>query len=303
MPDFISLNREYFEKIAPIYDTYQDVSFEFETNWHVEIEKFLPELGIPNNKLIDIGCGTGAAGLFFGNLGYDVMGLDRSSNMLVVSRNKLRLFNLTVEERRLFFKAHPHIISDPNAKTDITKLKPKIRYIQGDILEAASIVETFGAATMFDTLSYIQPSDLEKLFRNINSVLLFGGIFCILFPTDLLFKSNIGSANIEKANIDYFIETKWDEEISRTVRRTLNFKASKALTSALDAECVEYNHSLRDIVSLFENNGFQIQKMICDTHVAAADDKNVNDICNTIEKSYEMANGVRKILFMGKKIA
>jgi len=294
-------NRENFDKLAPLYDTYLDLSFEVETNWYGEIEVRFRELGTVNNKVIDIGCGTGTFGIYLGNLGYNVMGLDSSSNMLIVARNKLKLFNSSREDMRQTLMQHPYMVADPNAKVHLSKIKPMIRFIQGDILEAQSVKESFGGATMFDALSYIHPSRLDTLFANVSSIVLPNGFFCVLFFTDLFFKANIGSANVEKEMVDYSVETSWADESHRTIRRRLSFKAAKSVPASADIEFVEYSHSIRDIASLYEKHGFQIQKMVCDTHICAEDEGNISQICDAVERSYELANGVRKVLMIGRK--
>lgn len=48
------------------------------------VASFLPA----HAKVLDMGCGTGRASLFLADLGYEVVGLDASSEMLAVAQNK-----------------------------------------------------------------------------------------------------------------------------------------------------------------------------------------------------------------------
>lgn len=303
MKDFPAFNRENYDKIAPLYDTFLDISFDHETNWYSVVEKYFAELGTMNNKIIDIGCATGTFGIFLGNIGYDVTGFDFSSNMLIVARNKLRQYNATVAEHRQMFLKHPYMVSDPNAKVQLSKIKPVVKFIQGDILDITTIRETYGSATMFDTLSNIEPADVEKAFSNVAKCLVPGGLFGSLFSTEILFAQCIGSGFIEKEHMDYNMETKAVDGLEgvKALRRTVNFKAGKALVESVDVEFTEYYYSLRDIVALYEKTGFQIQKIICDTHIYSGNETDVSEICDAIEKSYALANGVRRILVIGRK--
>jgi len=303
MSDFNALNLENYNKLAPLYDTYLNLSFEMETNWYAEVEKRFQDMGLVNNKVIDIGCGTGTLGIFLGNLGYDVLGLDNSSNMLIVARNKLRLFNMNRENTRDTLMKHAYLVANPGAKVHFSKIKPRIRFIEGDILGNSNVKESFGTATLFDTLHCISPDDLEKLFMNVSSLLLPNGVFSLLYFTGLSFKSGIETSDIEKEYVDYHVEADWLDETRKAIKRKLHFKAAKSVSEEVDIELVEYDHSLRDVTSLFGKYGFQVQKMVCDSHINSDSESDIDTICEAVEKSCEMPTGVRKVLIFGRKMA
>lgn len=304
MSDINALNRENYNKLAPLYDTYLNLAFDMETNWYIEVEKRFQEMGLSNNKVIDIGCGTGTFGIFLGNIGYDVVGVDNSPNMLIVARNKLRLFNTNRENTRDTLLNHAYLSVNPNAKVVFSKIKPRVRFIEGDIVNKSGVVsEMFGTATLFDALHCIPSDDLDKLFANVSSILFPGGIFCMLYFTGLHLETGIGSSDVEKEHIDYHIDSKWADESHKIINRKLHFKAVKSLPTEVDIELTEFNHSLRDIVSLYHKHGFQIQKMICDSHINSESDSEIDVICDAVEKSCEMPTGVRKVLIFGRKTA
>src|SRR5437763_1305373 len=78
-----ALAREYDARLAgsPLLD--YDLQF---------AERFLS----PPGRLVDLGCGTGRMLVRFAPLGYSLMGVDLSSEMLKVAAEKLRFASLTV---------------------------------------------------------------------------------------------------------------------------------------------------------------------------------------------------------------
>lgn len=76
-----------FAAIAPYYDRL--MSFVNYPSWVAYIEKIIALSGIREKIIFDLACGTGVCLELWSDKGYEVIGLDKSLDMLRVSREKL----------------------------------------------------------------------------------------------------------------------------------------------------------------------------------------------------------------------
>lgn len=123
------------------------------------IHKQFLEHGIHTGIIADLGCGTGELAIHFAKLGYDMLAVDASENMLSVLQQK---------------------ISEEDIPTDILLLQQR--------LESLDLYGTInGAYSTFDTLNHIYPSTLfEKAIGQISTFLEVDGIF--IFDINTLYK-------------------------------------------------------------------------------------------------------------------
>jgi ubiquinone/menaquinone biosynthesis C-methylase UbiE len=79
-------NADRYSQIAPFYkeDWRGQVTHELKE----EFERFLAYLGEPPGEILDAGCGTGKAAVYFAQKGYEVTGLDLSIGMLEEARRQ-----------------------------------------------------------------------------------------------------------------------------------------------------------------------------------------------------------------------
>ena len=76
-----------FATIAPYYDKL--MSFVNYPGWVDHIEKIIKLNNITEKRIFDLACGTGVCLELWSNKGYEVIGLDKSIDMLRVSKEKL----------------------------------------------------------------------------------------------------------------------------------------------------------------------------------------------------------------------
>lgn len=77
------------QEIANNYDAYYQTEFGKKVDRiEKEIVSELLDMTVTDNKLLDIGCGTGHWAEFFIHKGYQVIGVDRSEAMLKIATNK-----------------------------------------------------------------------------------------------------------------------------------------------------------------------------------------------------------------------
>lgn len=75
-----------YNKMAKVYDKLMDhVSYD---DWVLFLTKILEEKNIKIEQIVDLGCGTGEITIQLAKLGYDVIGVDISQDMLAVGSQK-----------------------------------------------------------------------------------------------------------------------------------------------------------------------------------------------------------------------
>jgi len=144
-------------------------------------------LAAERNLVVDLGCGTGKLTEILADMGFDVMGIDLSEEML----------GMALERR--------------------DKLRHRTLYLCQDMRE----FELFGTAGTFvsvgDSVNYLlEDEDMGKLFRRVNTFLYPGGIFVFDFKTLHLYRDVIGDSTIAEDREDCsFIWENWFDAETR----------------------------------------------------------------------------------------
>ena len=77
---------EAYTSFASVYDTFMDdVPYE---EWGEYLHGLLKEYGINDGLVLDLGCGTGTMTELLADLGYDMIGVDNSADMLEIALEK-----------------------------------------------------------------------------------------------------------------------------------------------------------------------------------------------------------------------
>ncbi len=77
---------EAYTSFAAVYDTFMDnVPYD---EWGEYLRGLLVENGIEGGLVLDLGCGTGTMTEYLANLGYDMIGVDNSEDMLDIAMEK-----------------------------------------------------------------------------------------------------------------------------------------------------------------------------------------------------------------------
>ena len=130
-------NKAYTSSFASIYDDVMGtVPYQV---WYDYLKEILDYYQLEARKVLDLACGTGNMSLLFARDNYQVTGVDRSSGMLEVAKQKAR-------EEEL-----------------------EINFIEADLCSFQLGEEKFDLAiSLFDSLNYIlQLEDLKKVFKNV----------------------------------------------------------------------------------------------------------------------------------------
>ena len=152
-------SKEMFSQYAEYYDIlYQDKNYPDEATFISQlIKKLLPDTNA-DIRVLDIACGTGRHVMELAQLGYKVDGSDISKEMI----------NVAIRECK--------------------KKKLNIKFYNESFQTCGKIGKKYNIiVSMFSSINYLLScSDLLKSFKNINSLLVDGGIFIFDFWGDIL---------------------------------------------------------------------------------------------------------------------
>lgn len=135
-----------YEYFAAVYDTFmEEVPRE---KWAAFIKEKLDKAGIDKGILLDLGCGTGSMSRIFADMGYDMIGVDGSFDMLNVAREE-------------------------------EMANPKdILYLCQDFNELELYGTVAAVISCCDCMNYItEPEDLKNVFKLVNNYLEKDGLF------------------------------------------------------------------------------------------------------------------------------
>ena len=154
-----------YTDFASVYDTFMD-----ETpydHWCEFIIKVLKHYQIEDGLILDLGCGTGNITERLAAKGYDMIGVDYSSQMLSVAMEKNR-----------------------SNKYDIL-------YLLQDMREFELYGTVRAVVSICDSINYLlEEEELEEVFRLVNNYLDPGGIFLFDFNTPYKYGQIIGDTTI-----------------------------------------------------------------------------------------------------------
>lgn len=149
-----------YNKFAEIYDKLQDIDY---SSFVAYYEKVFSRFGIKPSLVLDIACGTANVTIPMAKLGYDMIGIDLSEEMLGIATDKARDENTDI----LFLNQ------------DMTKF------------ELYGTVDA--AICALDGINYLtEDGDLDKLFALIHNYLNPDGVFIFDINTEHKLKNILG---------------------------------------------------------------------------------------------------------------
>lgn len=156
---------EAYTDFANVYDTFMDET-PYEEWCEFLVEK-MKEYKVPKGLVLDLGCGTGTLTQMLSQNGYDMIGVDNSSQMLSIAMEK----------------------RDSSGEN--------ILYLMQDMREF-ELYGTVGAViSVCDSLNYLlEEEDLVETFRLVNNYLDPKGIFIFDFNTVYKYQEIIGDTTI-----------------------------------------------------------------------------------------------------------
>ena len=156
---------EAYTSFASVYDTFMDdVPYE---EWGEYLHGLLKEYGINDGLVLDLGCGTGTMTELLADLGYDMIGVDNSEDMLEIALEKK------------------------------VKSGHDIRYLQQDMREFELYGTVRAIVSICDSVNYItEPDELQRVFYWADNYLDTDGVFIFDFNTEYKYREILGDTTI-----------------------------------------------------------------------------------------------------------
>lgn len=221
---------EPYERYAEIYDRIGQRQFGQRLAAAILAE---PAIGLPQGALIaDLACGTGAATLRFAAAGFDVIGVDRSPQMLERAAQSATQAGLTVE------------------------------WLCQDLRELSLPVAVDLVTCVYDSLNYIlEPSELGGIFACVRQSLNPGGTFVFDLNSRRRLAEGWADETVVAADEDdlfLIYQSTWDERASRSPLHLTAFLRPKDgdAWERFDEEHVERGYLIAEVESLLSNAGF-----------------------------------------------
>lgn len=174
---------ESYTSFAKVYDTFMDnVPYD---EWCTYLHNLLKEYNIEEGILLDLGCGTGSVTERLAEKGYDMIGVDYSSEMLDIAMQKA------------------------------SKEKHGILYLLQDMREFELYGTVNAVISLCDSMNYItEEEDLLSVFKLVNNYLDPGGIFIFDLNTEFKYKELLGEQTITESREDctFIWDNYYDEE-------------------------------------------------------------------------------------------
>lgn len=174
---------EAYEELAGVYDLFMD-GVDYDA-WGKFLISRLREEGITDGLVLDLGCGTGTMTEILSQAGYDMIGVDRSEEML----------SKAMEKR--YQSGHD------------------ILYLQQDMEEFELYGTVRAVVSVCDCLNYLtEEEDLLQVFRLVNNYLDPRGLFIFDMNTEYKFREMLGNSTFADSRDEgsFIWENTYEEE-------------------------------------------------------------------------------------------
>ena len=216
---------------------------------YVTVEDSEDALNEEKNLVVELGCGTGSFTQVMKNLGYDIMGIDMSPEMLNLARQK-----------------------SAEAGLDIMYLEQDMREL--DLYCTAGTI-----VSVCDSINYVlEDEEIIETFKLVNNFLYPGGVFIFDFNTLHKYRDVIGDTTIAENREDCsFIWDNYYDDESHINEYDLTIFAKVDAQKELFARSVETHYqrgyTLDEMKSFVEAAGLVfITAIDADTHENPSDD-------------------------------
>jgi len=208
------------------------------------------KLSQERNLVVELGCGTGRFTEEMARLGYDMVGIDNSSDMLGIARKKL-------EESGL-----------------------DIMYLEQDMTELDLFCTAGCVVSVCDSINYlIEDEQILKTFELVNNYLYPGGLFVFDFNTLHKYRDVIGDVTIAENRDDcsfiwenYFDDDSHINEYDLTVFIKEGGKESSVFRRSMETH-LQRGYTLDEMKSFIKASGMEfITAIDADTHDEPSDE-------------------------------
>ena len=225
---------EQYTNFAKVYDLFMDnVPYD---KWVERIRDILHKENIFDGLICDLGCGTGAITERLANIGYDMIGIDNSYDMLDIAMEKKYA-----------------------SGNDIL-------YLCQDMREFELYGTVRAIVSGCDSLNYIQDlSDLEEVFSLVNNYLDPGGLFIFDMNTVYKYQNILGENTFSEVRDQaaFIWENTYDNN-KRINEYDLNLfiKLENDIYKRFEERHVQRAYTFDEIVSAINSSNMQLEKYL-----------------------------------------
>ncbi len=174
---------EAYTAFAEVYDAFMDnIPY---GEWADYVQSLLTEYGVRDGLVLELGCGTGNLTELLASMGYDMIGVDCSGDMLGTAMEKREASGLD------------------------------ILYLHQDMREFELYGTVRAVVSVCDSMNYItEYEELKQVFRLVNNYLDPGGLFVFDLNTEYKYREILGSQTIAESREDcgFIWENEYDNE-------------------------------------------------------------------------------------------
>ena len=217
---------------ADVYDEFMDnVPYD---DWAGYLAGLMKEHGAASGIVCELGCGTGKITRRLKNYGYDMIGIDNSSEMLRIARSKEK----------------------PGDES--------ILYLLQDMREFELYGTVAAVVSICDSINYITDArDLMKVFRLVNNYLDIGGVFIFDVNTLHYYRDVLGSRTIcdNRGECSLIWENEYDRRSRiNTFELTLYMEQQDGLYSRHEETHYQRAYELGMITRMLEKAGMKVER-------------------------------------------
>ena len=174
---------------AEVYDMFMDnVPYD---KWAKYLQKLLKENGAKEGIVCELGCGTGKMTRRLRDMGYDMIGIDISQDMLQIAMEQE-----TILKKAGTQNADINKVESKHTKSD-KKKNYEILYLNQDMREFELYGTVAAVVSVCDSMNYItEKEDLLQTFKLVRNYLDPGGVFIFDMNTPYYYKKKLGEQTI-----------------------------------------------------------------------------------------------------------
>ena len=243
-----------YEGFAKVYDHMMEhIPYE---EWFNKLKTYLTERGIEQGRICELGCGTGIMTEMFAQSGYEMIGLDKSVDMLAIAREK-----------------------QEEAGSDILYLNQSMEKMELD-----GPVDAF--ISVCDSMNYLLHEDeMANLFQRVKKYLKPDGYFIFDLKTVFCFRNVIGNQTwVEQDDeISYIWENYFyeEEDINEYMLTIFRKQPDTELYERVEEAHYQRVYSLERLKEMLQEAGLDF--------IASFDEDMVNPVRANSERMYLIA--------------
>ena len=220
---------EAYTAFAEVYDAFMDnIPY---GEWADYVQSLLTEYGVRDGLVLELGCGTGNLTELLASMGYDMIGVDCSGDMLGTAMEKREASGLD------------------------------ILYLHQDMREFELYGTVRAVVSVCDSMNYItEYEELKQVFRLVNNYLDPGGLFVFDLNTEYKYREILGSQTIAESREDcgFIWENEYDNEAKlNDYELTLVIREEGQLYRRYEETHIQRAYSLEEVREALLESGME----------------------------------------------